>query len=102
MGNMPNINAHNVYYWYYGTQVMRNLGGKDWEEWNRAMKKLLVESQEKDAAACAAGSWSPDRPAKDSWGQMGGRLMVTSFSCLILESYYRYPPVYQRAIQPEK
>ena len=29
----------NLYYWYYGTQVMHNLPGPDWDKWNRAMRQ---------------------------------------------------------------
>ena len=32
---------HNVYYWYYATQVMHNYAGYEWDTWNRAMRKLL-------------------------------------------------------------
>ncbi len=43
-------------------------------------------------ADCAEGSWNPEG---DEWGDAGGRLMVTSLSCLTLEVYYRYLPLYK-------
>ena len=40
---------------------------------------------------CANGSWAPE---SDAWGKRGGRVMTTSLSCLTLEIYYRYAPLY--------
>jgi hypothetical protein len=93
MKRKPDINQRNTYYWYYATQVMHNVPGPQWDEWNRSMRRLLIESQEK--SGCAAGSWDPNKPDPDPWGNQGGRLMVTSLSCLTLEVYYRYLPLYK-------
>ena len=93
MGNLPRVEDRNVYNWYYATQVMHNVPGADWDKWNRAMRKLLINTQDKKG--CAAGSWSPDKPTADAWGAQGGRLMVTSLSALTLEVYYRYLPLYK-------
>ncbi len=93
MANQPDEqNNRNIYYWYYATQAMHNMGDRDWTTWNRKMRKILVASQNREG--CAMGSWDPDKPARDQWGQMGGRVMMTSLACLTLEVYYRYPPVY--------
>jgi hypothetical protein len=86
MANAPDNQHRNTYYWYYATQVMHNMGGRDWDVWNRRMRRVLVESQIK--TGCASGSWDPERPEADAWGKHGGRLFVTSLSCLILEVYY--------------
>jgi hypothetical protein len=88
MKNKPDENKRNLYYWLYGTQVLHNVSGKDWDAWNRQVRKILVESQEHDG--CAAGSWDPDKPTRDAWSPTGGRLMATSFACLTLEVHYRY------------
>jgi hypothetical protein len=93
MAQLPNATARNAYYWYYGTQVMHNLPGPEWDVWNRQMRRVLIESQVKDG--CAAGSWDPDRPSPDPWRKEGGRIMVTSLCCLTLEVYYRYLPLYK-------
>jgi hypothetical protein len=93
MKRKPHINNRNTYYWYYATQVMHNVPGPQWDEWNRAMRRILIESQEK--SGCAAGSWDPNKPDPDPWANQGGRLMVTSFCCLTLEVYYRYLPLYK-------
>lgn len=91
MGNLPDKHKGNSYYYYYGTQVMHNIPGSDWDAWNRVMRKQLIESQIKQA--CAAGSWDP---SGDNWGkEAGGRIMVTALNCLTLEVYYRYLPLYQ-------
>lgn len=91
MDNLPEQHKNNSYYYYYGTQVMHNLPGTEWDTWNRSMRKLLIDSQIK--SGCAEGSWDPK---EDEHGkETGGRIMVTSFNCLTLEVYYRYLPLYQ-------
>lgn len=91
--NRPSLERRNVYYWYYATQVMHNVQGPRWDEWNRAMRSILIKTQEK--SGCEAGSWDPLKPSADAWGRQGGRLMCTSLSCLTLEVYYRYLPLYK-------
>ena len=93
MGNQPDPNAHNIYYWYYATQVLHNMADKDWDTWNRKPRNVLVSEQA--TQGCAAGSWDPEKPNADAWGPYGGRVMMTSMAALILEVYYRYPPVYE-------
>jgi len=95
MGSLPDARSapRNIYYWYYATQVMHNVSGADWDNWNRRMRRVLTETQAK--GGCAEGSWDPDKPTKDAWGEPGGRLMVTSLSALTLEVYYRYLPLYK-------
>jgi hypothetical protein len=94
MGRLPNEKSgRNCYYTYYATQVMHNIPGADWDKWNRAMRRGFIETQIKEG--CAMGSWDPEKPSKDAWGEQGGRLMVTSLSTLSLEVYYRYLPLYQ-------
>jgi hypothetical protein len=92
--NLPdNQLARDTYYWYYATQVMHNFADADWDAWNRKMRRALIETQVK--TGCATGSWDPDRPTADRWGQSGGRLMTTSLSALTLEVYYRYLPLFK-------
>jgi hypothetical protein len=92
LGNLPEAELPNIYYWYYAGQVMHNMSGYEWDQWNRRMRKILVDSQCKDASTCANGSWNP---SGDLWGSRGGRLMQTAFSALMLEIYYRYLPLYK-------
>jgi hypothetical protein len=90
----PKGGGRNLYFWYYATQVMHNVSGPDWDTWNRRMRNILLDTQCK-TNNCAMGSWDPDKPTKDAWGEAGGRLMVTSLSALTLEVYYRYLPLYK-------
>lgn len=89
----PGTTAQNSYYFYYATQALHLTQGKDWVEWQRAMSKSLVDSQEK--SACAAGSWDPENPQRDPWTEQGGRLLLTSLSTLTLEIPYATLPLYQ-------
>lgn len=93
MSQMPDPRRRALYYWYYATQVMHNIPGPDWDKWNRAMRRVLIETQIKEG--CAAGSWDPMRPTREHLGEQGGRLCVTSLSALTLEVYYRYLPLYK-------
>lgn len=92
--NLPdNSLGRNTYYWYYATLTMHNFADADWDAWNRKMRRALIETQVKEG--CATGSWDPEKPTLDAWGQAGGRLMTTSLSTLTLEVYYRYLPLFQ-------
>ena len=95
MSNMPDERIHNVYYWYYATQVMHNYTGYEWDAWNRAMRKLLIHTQTRQTGSCANGSWDPANPSADAWGVPAGRHFLTTLSCLTLEIYYRYLPLYK-------
>ena len=92
MANQPDRASHNIYYWYYATQAMHNMADKEWETWNHKVQEILVSTQDREG--CAAGSWDAEKPNRDAWGPQGGRIMMTSLSCLTLEVYYRYLPVY--------
>ena len=88
----PRSDARDVYHWYYATQVMFHMQGDHWNSWNAALRDMLVESQEK--AGVVRGSWDPESPTKDKWGQSGGRHYVTCLNLLMLEVYYRHLPLY--------
>ena len=91
MSHLPDGKLPNIYYWYYGTQVMHNMSGMEWDTWNCKIRDILVRSQIRDDT-CANGSWDP---AKDAWGKHGGRIMETSLAALTLEVYYRYLPIFK-------
>ena len=93
MQYLPGKYDRNSYYFYYATQVMHNLPGPEWDEWNRATRRYIIETQEKEG--CAAGSWNPELPTKDVWADEGGRLLITSVNTLSLEVYYRFLPLYK-------
>ncbi|MEQ1829507.1 MAG: hypothetical protein ABL921_26320, partial [Pirellula sp.] len=78
-----------VYYNYYATQALFHYGGKPWEAWNSSMREYLIRSQIKYGHD--AGSWW----LGGAFNSEGGRLYTTAMSCLTLEVYYRYLPVYE-------
>jgi hypothetical protein len=95
-GRPPSLNYRNAYYWYYATQVLHNMQGGEWDRWNREMRTVWVETQERQKGTCQFGSWDPEKPTKDiGHSEAGGRLMVTSLGLLTLEVYYRYLPLYK-------
>lgn len=99
-----NFKTVNIYYWYYGTYAMFQVGGKKWhcgrdyktqEElknkkchcWNHGMQKALILTQRQGVRGdCADGSWDPI----GEWGIAGGRVYSTAMAALTLEIYYRY------------
>jgi hypothetical protein len=77
-----------MYYWYYGSYAMYQMGGsKHWEAWQKAMEKAVVGSQRKEGDE--KGSWDPVGP----WGYAGGRVYATALMTLCLEVYFRYARV---------
>ncbi len=76
---------------YYNGQVMRHHGGPTWNAWNTALRDHLVATQA--GQGHAAGSWYV---RSTEWGnRQGGRLFCTALGTLILEVYYRHPPLYE-------
>ena len=76
------------YYWYYGTLAMYQVGGKHFEQWNKAMQEAVIKTQATEGDE--KGSW----PAKDAWGEEGGRIYSTALLTMCLEVYYRYGRVF--------
>jgi hypothetical protein len=71
-----------LYGWYYITQAMFQGGGSYWEYWNKQFQQPLIKAQASD------GHWeSPDGHGTES-------VYATSLSCLMLEVFYRYSPLY--------
>ncbi|MCH2134881.1 MAG: terpene cyclase/mutase family protein, partial [Phycisphaerales bacterium] len=89
--NLPSYDKKNLYYWYYGTQLMHHYGGPLWDRWNRQVREILVATQEKKGAR--AGSWNP---SGFQWGSRGGRIYTTSLSVCSLEVYYRHLPLFKQ------
>jgi len=73
------------------SQVLRDTGGPTWEPWNAALRDRLLATQQTEGHG--AGSWFIN---SGDWGhKTGGRLFCTAMGALILEVYYRYPPLYK-------
>ena len=87
--HMPSKPPFNMYYMYYGTQLMHHYGGQRWESWNAQMQDLLVASQK--TSGHYAGSWTP----VESHDRAGGRLYMTAMAVCCLEVYYRHLPIFR-------
>ncbi len=101
--NLPSWSSgrRNIYHWYYAAQVLHNLQGPEWEEWNAVMREELVKNQAKGGGK-TGGSWNPFQPAGaiDENSDKGGRLYVTCLALLTLEVYYRHLPLYHDTPPP--
>lgn len=92
MKHRPGVGEDNVYFWYYATLALFQLQDENWRQWNAALKQRLLATQ-LPVYAQQAGSWDPDA----LWGGYGGRVYSTAMSCLCLEVYYRFLPMYRSA-----
>lgn len=79
-----NDGSIDVYYWYYGSYAMFQMGGGLWKGWRKHLETALVKPQRQDGHA--RGSWNPI----GAWGSEGGRVYSTAIGVLCLEVYYRY------------
>jgi hypothetical protein len=102
--NLPGQSEENLYYWYYATIAFYQLRGDidptkppqgdnmneiAWTKWNTALKQQLCATQV--SRGKNEGSWDPTC----LWGGYGGRVYSTAVSCMCLEVYYRYLPLYK-------
>jgi hypothetical protein len=108
-------NRDNLYYEYYATQVMHNMGGDSWEFWNKGevmedgkpkkvhdgIRDVLIKKQDagdEEKHDHQKGSWAPKGEGLND----GGRIMWTSLSLLELEVYYRHLPLYRKDVGGDK
>lgn len=89
LSRIPDPGDYHLYYWYYGTLALFQMGGPNWDRWNDRLTSTLLGTQR--TAGHARGSWDPGTP----FGIDGGRIFATSCSALCLEVYYRYLPIYR-------
>ena len=68
-----------MYYWYFGTKALFQIGGNRWRNWQASLRNNVVSGQSKD------GSWSPIGP----WGLDGGRVYSTAVCALTLQETMR-------------
>ena len=80
----PDDFANDMYYWYYGSHAMYQLGGKYWKSWASALKDTVEAAQRE--LGCEQGSFDPIGP----WGHKGGRVYATAMMALCIESHFRY------------
>jgi len=80
-----------MYYWYYATLALFQVGGEPWRKWEEAISSSLVPNQRMDGNHCSfKGSWDP----VDPWGPDGGRVYSTALLCMCLEVAYRYDRIF--------
>ncbi len=84
---LPDNDLCDMYYWYYGTYAMYQVGGKHWRSWAAAMKPTMIDTQRQDGEF--EGSWDPTGP----WGYSGGRVYSTAMMTLCLQVHGRYARV---------
>ncbi|GEM_PF-1271990 len=90
--NLPDYRVRNVYYWYYASLSLSQVGGEVWARWNERMQDILLRTQRRSGHA--VGSWDPAYNV--AWDTVGGRIYTTALSTLCLEVYYRYAPEARR------
>ena len=56
LGELPNRERINLYYWYYGTLAMYQLGGEHWQRWNKRCKRRFSTSKSPKATWPEAGT----------------------------------------------
>ena len=87
----PADGSIDMYYWYYGTLAIYQVGGQPWKVWKKAMQGAMLESQRQDTDYCLyKGSWDPIGP----WGPDGGRVYSTAVLAMCLQVFYRYDKVF--------
>ena len=86
----PETGVIDMYYWYYATLALFQVGGTHWKNWNMAMKDAIVKHQWPKKSGSRTGSWDPIGP----WGPDGGRVYSTACMVMCLEVYYRYDKVF--------
>ncbi|MAG55867.1 MAG: hypothetical protein CMJ83_06215 [Planctomycetes bacterium] len=84
----PKQGKVDMYYWYYATLSMFQVGGSEWTAWNNKMKGAIIDHQREDGNYL--GSWDNCGP----WGEDGGRVYSTAVMTLCMEVYYRYGRVF--------
>lgn len=82
------LGSIDMYYWYFGTMLMYQVGGLEWTRWAKALVEAVVETQCTEGAVLTAkGSWDPH----GVWGHEGGRVYATALMAMCLEVHTRYP-----------
>ena len=86
----PTDGSIDMYYWYYATLAMFQVGGGHWRKWNAALQEAAGLFQHGPHDGAQAGSWDP----AGVWGEEGGRVYATAVMTLCLEVAYRYEKVF--------
>jgi len=83
--------VRDLYYTYYSSLAMYQVGGEYWLAWKRMYRDPVIDAQvhrKLDAQGrYIRGSWDP---AKHQWSNRGGRVYATAMGVLCLEAPYRF------------
>jgi hypothetical protein len=87
-----NDGSIDMYYWYYATLALFQIGGEHWTAWSGALGRAAIPNQRLDGTYCSfKGSWDP----VDPWGPDGGRVYATALLAMCLEVHYRYARIFE-------
>ena len=73
--------VRDMYYWYYGSFAMFQMGGEHWKAWSQALKRVIQRGQRDDGDF--KGSFDPSGP----WGYSGGRIYSTAMYVMALQVF---------------
>ena len=83
---------YNLYFAYYASLALHHAGGAAWHKSFARTRDFLIETQNRgEVNPHEKGSWL----FHDLYMNDGGRLLNTALSVLILETPYRYLPMYK-------
>ncbi len=89
--------VRDLYYTYYSSLAMYQVGGEYWRVWRRMFLRPLITEQVGQRfdtrGRYVRGSWDPTR---HRWGKAGGRVYATAMAALSLEVEIRYLRIYRR------
>jgi len=85
-----------LYYTYYSSLAMYQVGGEYWRAWKATYYQNLIDVQVHQMLGAGGrpvkGSWDP---AKHRWGKQGGRVYTTAMAILCLEASFRFLPTFR-------
>lgn len=82
-----------LYGWYYGVQVMRNAGGKQWEAMNQAIIADILPAQNEDGSFKYEGGGGKLVHVNGTQAAGESRdIYLQALNTLMLEVYYRFLP----------
>lgn len=79
----PDSGQIDMYYWYWGTRALHEVGGQVWRRWETSLSRALLRSHHGPGSGSRTGSWDPLGP----WARDGGRVYSTALMALTLQAY---------------
>ncbi|MSR47771.1 MAG: hypothetical protein EXS13_12040 [Planctomycetes bacterium] len=83
---LPRVEHTDLYFAYYATLGLFQIGGESWQRWNDALVPALLQRIHPNDAGCLRGSFD----SQGVFQEYGGRVYATAMCALMLEVYYRY------------